>query len=145
MPRQQYTEEQLVAILYEGKPEQFGVLYDYFSPALYGIVSKIIGNDEHAQDILQESFVKIWEKSRNYDSTKGRLFTWMLNIARNTAIDASRSKHVKVAAKIQNAEIDVPSATSMADVTCKLADTRVQPNNMMPRNEASRKNAVNTS
>jgi RNA polymerase sigma factor (sigma-70 family) len=107
MSKPQHTQEQLIAILQAGKPEEFGVLYDYFSGALYGVISKIIDDNDMAQDILQESFVKIWEKSKSYDPSKGRLFTWMLNIARNTAIDASRSKHVKAAAKIQNTDDNV--------------------------------------
>ena len=50
-----------------------------------------------------------------------------------------------LAASIQNAEIMVPMATTMADITCSQRGTRPQPNSMMPRNVASRKNAVSTS
>lgn len=47
---------------------------------------------EFANDVLQEVFIKIWRQIESYDNTKGRLFTWMLNIARNASIDAVRSK-----------------------------------------------------
>ncbi len=47
---------------------------------------------EQAADVLQEVFVKIWRQIESYDDNKGRLFTWMLNIARNAAIDMVRSK-----------------------------------------------------
>jgi RNA polymerase sigma factor (sigma-70 family) len=46
-----------------------------------------------ASDVLQEVFVKIWKQIESYDATKGRLFTWMLNIARNSSIDMVRSKN----------------------------------------------------
>ncbi len=44
--------------------------------------------------MLQDTFLRIWEKIGSYDSAKGRLFTWMLNIARNLAIDKTRSKEI---------------------------------------------------
>ena len=47
---------------------------------------------EMAEEILQETFVKIWLNAGSYDETKGKLYTWMLNIARNHAIDKLRSK-----------------------------------------------------
>ena len=59
---------------------------------------------ELSEDILQEAFLKIWNNFSNYDSTKGRLFTWMLNITRNLTIDTIRSKGYKKQAKIQNTE-----------------------------------------
>lgn len=48
---------------------------------------------ELSNDILQEVFVKIFRQMESYDSDKGRLFTWMMNIARNASIDALRSKN----------------------------------------------------
>ncbi len=94
-PKLQYTEEQLVQLLRSKSQEAFDVLYDNYSPALYGIILKIVPLEEAAQDVLQESFIKIWKNFANYDRSKGTLFTWMLNVSRNTAIDHNRSKHVK--------------------------------------------------
>jgi RNA polymerase sigma-70 factor (ECF subfamily) len=48
---------------------------------------------ELANDLLQEVFIKIWRQIESYDNAKGRLFTWMLNVARNASIDAVRSKN----------------------------------------------------
>ncbi|MFX5714197.1 sigma factor, partial [Acinetobacter baumannii] len=47
---------------------------------------------ELANDVLQEVFIKIWRQIDSYDAGRGRLFTWMLNIARNASIDTIRSK-----------------------------------------------------
>ena len=63
-----------------------------------------------AADVFQESLVKIWRFSKNYDPAKGRLFTWLLNICRNTAIDKTRLKSFQQSAQIQ----DIDSAVSMA-------------------------------
>jgi len=68
------------------------ILYDNYSAALYGVIYRIVGKDEIAEDVLQETFLKIWNNFSQYDASKGRLFTWILNIARNLAIDKVRSK-----------------------------------------------------
>ena len=70
----------------------YNYLYEHYSGALYSIILQIVQNESAAGDVLQEVFVNIWKKIESYDETKGRLFTWMLNIARNAAIDMVRSK-----------------------------------------------------
>ncbi|MBC7567872.1 MAG: RNA polymerase sigma factor [Pedobacter sp.] len=67
-------------------------LYTMYSPALMGIISRIIKFDEIAEDVLQETFVKIWKSIDQYQESKGKLFTWMARLARNTAIDQLRGR-----------------------------------------------------
>jgi RNA polymerase sigma-70 factor (ECF subfamily) len=59
---------------------------------LYSVILSIINDRELANDVLQEVFVKIWRQIESYDATRGRLFTWMMNITRNASIDTLRSK-----------------------------------------------------
>ena len=87
-----YTEAELVALLKERDHNAFGYLYDHYSGALYNVILAIVPQREQASDVLQEVFIKIWRMSESYDPTKGRLFTWMMNIARNASIDVVRSK-----------------------------------------------------
>lgn len=68
------------------------MLYDNYGAALYGVILRIVQSEHHAENVLQDSFVKIWKNIQSYDASKGRFFTWMLNIARNSAIDLIRSK-----------------------------------------------------
>ncbi len=91
--KNKYTEQELVTLLKSGNKEAFDLLYDNYSSALFGIISRIVSSEENAQDVLQDAFVKIWKNISRYESSKGSLFTWMLNISRNSAIDATRSKH----------------------------------------------------
>ncbi len=70
----------------------FEYLYDQYSGALLGVISRIIKRETIAEEVLQDVFLKIWDRIETYDPSKGRLFTWMLNIARNQAIDKTRSK-----------------------------------------------------
>jgi RNA polymerase sigma factor (sigma-70 family) len=87
-----YNEQELVLSLKAKDEQSFSYLYDNYSGALYSIVLQILPDRELANDVLQEVFVNIWRKIESYDTTKGRLFTWMLNVARNLAIDMLRSK-----------------------------------------------------
>ena len=76
-------------------------LYDRYADALYGVILNIIRDEARAQDILQESFIKIWKKSNQYEPTRSRLFTWLLAICRNTAIDQLRILKNKAGSEIQ--------------------------------------------
>lgn len=87
-----YQEPELIALLKDKNEQGFTYLYDNYAGALNGIILQIIPDQNLANDILQEVFVNIWRRIDSYDASKGRLFTWMLNIARNAAIDMTRSK-----------------------------------------------------
>lgn len=93
--RTDISEAELIDLVASNKKEGFGILYANYSDILYGIALKTVGSEELAKDVLQDAFVKIWKNFSSYDSSKGRLFTWMLNITRNTAIDCTRTKEFK--------------------------------------------------
>ena len=82
-------------------------LYDMYSSSLYGVISRIIVDTATAEDVLQETFVKIWHSFTSYSTEKGRLFTWMVNVVRNLAIDKLRSKDFKNQNKNQELENNV--------------------------------------
>jgi RNA polymerase sigma-70 factor (ECF subfamily) len=63
-----------------------------YSRSLFAVISNLIRENEEAEDVLQETFVKIWKNIDSYNESKGRFYTWILNIARNAAIDKLRSK-----------------------------------------------------
>jgi RNA polymerase sigma-70 factor (ECF subfamily) len=86
------VEKQIVQFFKEGNVKAMDLLYDHYSEALYGVILRIVQNDELAADVLQDSFVKIWKNSRSYDPSKGRLFTWLMQIVKNKAIDSVRSQ-----------------------------------------------------
>jgi len=86
------TQEELIPLLLKKDDRSFTLLYDNYSKSLYGVIFTLIKDREEAEDVLQEVFVKIWKNIDSYNESKGRLYTWMLNIARNTSIDKLRSK-----------------------------------------------------
>ena len=105
-------------LLRERSEKAFSYLHDNYSGALYGVIHSIITDAETANDILQDVFLNIWKKIESYDPSKGRLFTWMLNIARNAAIDKLRSKSFRDGLKNQpiseNVDIGAGSAINPA-------------------------------
>jgi RNA polymerase sigma factor (sigma-70 family) len=90
-----YSESELIGMLLRQDRHAFNYLYENYSAALYGIVIKIVLKEEAAQDLLQEIFIKIWINLTKYDANKGRFFTWMLNIARNSSIDYLRGQRTE--------------------------------------------------
>ncbi len=81
------TEQELVAAIAQQSSDALSELYDRYSAALFGVILRIVKSESLAEELLQETFVKVWNKAESYDSSKGRIFTWLLNIARNGAID----------------------------------------------------------
>ena len=101
------SEEELILALSKQQKIAVEALYDMYSASLYGVISRIVIDTPTSEDVLQETFVKIWNSFSSYSSEKGRLFTWMVNIARNLAIDKIRSKDFKNQAKNHELENNV--------------------------------------
>lgn len=101
------TEDELVELLKNGDEKGLEVLYQNYSKALYNVIFRIVRLDELAEEALQDGFLKIWKNAQTYDKSKGTIFTWMLNICRNIAIDKTRTKDYKNDGKNQNLESSV--------------------------------------
>ena len=94
-------EKHIVELLQERNDKAISLLYDNYGDTLLGVAKKVVRSDDLAQDVLQESFVKIWKKADSYDPSKAKLFTWLFRITRNTAIDKLRSINTKSDKEIQ--------------------------------------------
>ncbi|WP_229254882.1 RNA polymerase sigma factor [Dyadobacter linearis] len=108
-----YCEQDLVVLLKNNNRLAFEYLYDNYASGLYGIICKMVRDDDVASDVLQEAFIKIWKNISYYDHQKGSLFTWMLNITRHTAIDHIRAAR-KFANNIQWAAVDEKDLSNTA-------------------------------
>jgi RNA polymerase sigma-70 factor (ECF subfamily) len=67
-------------------------LYERFAPRVYGLGIVMLGSDAAAQDLVQDTFVKLWRSAERFDPRRGRLDTWVLLVARSLAIDALRRR-----------------------------------------------------
>lgn len=122
-----FTEEELVQLLRDKNKAGLEFLYDKYSAALFGVVVRIVQRDEIAEDVLQEAFLKIWHSFESFNPEKGRLFTWIVNITRNLAIDKIRSKEYRNSSKNQDIEntvsiIDSAGSTSVNPDTIGLKE-----------------------
>jgi RNA polymerase sigma-70 factor (ECF subfamily) len=86
------TQEELLPLIKAKDDRAFTHVYDMYSKSLFAVINNLVKDKEEAEDVLQEVFVKIWKNIDTYNESKGRFYTWILNIARNTSIDKLRSK-----------------------------------------------------
>lgn len=100
---QVFNEEELVLALKKHESDAYRYLYMNYRGSLYNAILQIIPEPETASDVLQEVFVTVWQNIDKYDPGKGRLFTWLLKLTRNAAINKTRSKIYK--SQLKNADI----------------------------------------
>lgn len=68
------------------------LLYGRFASRIYGLGIVMLGSDAAAQDLVQDTFVKLWRSADRYEASRGKLETWVLLVARSLAIDALRRR-----------------------------------------------------
>ena len=105
-------EQEIVYLLQKEDKKAISLLYENYADALFGVIYKVISDQNLAQDVLQESFVKVWKNAKSYDSKKAKLFTWLYRITYNTAIDKVRSESKKVKKEVQIENSNVYRLTS---------------------------------
>lgn len=116
----QESQQAMIDLLLQRDRKAFERLYDDYSSAIYGLMLKILRDEAQAEDALQDAFVRIWQKIHTYDVSKGRLFTWMLNLARNIAIDklranTSRRAELTTSLQVQHTDSRGPSSSMSID------------------------------
>jgi len=112
--------EELVKKFQQKDERAFETLYNMYSESMHGVIYNIVRDHNIAQEVMQDVFVKAWHKAESYNSSKGRFFTWILNISRNAAIDKTRSKSFKNNSKNLNADyfVDIiPTQDNLNNIT----------------------------
>ncbi|MCC6727433.1 MAG: sigma-70 family RNA polymerase sigma factor [Saprospiraceae bacterium] len=92
-------ETAFISALKSGDKNALGTVYDQYGAALYGVVLRIVQSPEVAEEVVQDVFLKIFRNIASFDETKGKFYTWAVNIARNTAIDATRTSEFRKSQK----------------------------------------------
>ncbi len=86
------TDVELMTAIQAGDPDAFSQLYDRYGGIVKALVLRIIHNETEADDLLQEVFLEIWNRAKNFSAQKGKPLGWMVTLARRRAIDALRKK-----------------------------------------------------
>ncbi len=88
-------DETLVIQVARGNPAALEALYDRYASKVLGISLWIMGDQAQAEDVLQETFWRVWQNAATYEAQRGSFTGWLFRIARNLAIDAYRRRNVR--------------------------------------------------
>ena len=91
-PKSGATDPALVVAIRSGDQSAMGALYDRYSPVVYAVALRILGDTGAAEDVLQDVFMQLWRNPGAFDSSRGSLGAWLAVITRNRAIDALRKR-----------------------------------------------------
>ncbi len=104
---------QLLAQVAQGDRTAFARVYDLVSGRLFGVIGRVLPRAELAEDALQETFVRIWQRAKSYDPAIASPMAWMATIARNQAIDLRRRSAERLSAS--SSELDETLADESPD------------------------------
>jgi RNA polymerase sigma-70 factor, ECF subfamily len=92
---EQVSDEILASQVARGSSGALEALYDRYASTVLGISLKIVGDRALAEDVLQETFWRLWKSAETYQSQRGSFTSWLFRIARNLSIDAYRRRNVR--------------------------------------------------
>jgi RNA polymerase sigma-70 factor, ECF subfamily len=95
MPAAKEDLAQVLSRVAQGDKAAFEALYTATCVKLYGVVVRILGRRDLAQDVLQDVYVRVWQRAGEFDPTLGSPITWMVAIARNRALDEAKRKTMR--------------------------------------------------
>ena len=110
-----------------------GRLYERFASRIYGLGLVMLGNDAAAQDLVQDTFVKLWRSAEKFDTTRGKLETWVLLVARSLAIDALRRRVLEVRSLDATGKLREADAAPLPDEIVETADMAARARRAMER------------
>lgn len=84
-------EIQIINLLQSGDSKGVSMLYKHYSSSIYGIIYRMVNNEDVAKEVMQDVFVKAWKYAKKYDPNKGRLYTWLAQIARTSSLTTIKS------------------------------------------------------
>jgi RNA polymerase sigma-70 factor, ECF subfamily len=86
------ADENLISFVGKGDAEAFTTLYDRHSHAAFSLAYRVMGERQAAEDLVQDTFLKLWRSATSYRPERGSVRTWLLSIVRNGGIDQIRSQ-----------------------------------------------------
>ncbi len=100
------SDEELMAEAQTGSESHFNLLVDRHTPTVYRLALGITGNHHEAEDIVQETFLKVYSNLQRYSPAKARFKTWLLTIARNQSINVFKSLKRKTARLLTEYDVE---------------------------------------
>ncbi|ATC84532.1 MULTISPECIES: sigma-70 family RNA polymerase sigma factor [Pseudoalteromonas] len=106
----------------QGNKAAFADLYQQTSAKLFAISLNMLSNRAHAEEVLQEAFIKIWHNASEYNSSKGTVISWMISIVRYRSLDALRYHKVRKEQAMGDDEYDEQAVDVSYDEQTKLVN-----------------------
>jgi len=114
---------ELVRRLKERDPQALSDLYDRYGRVAYSLIYRIVRNQGVAEDLVQESFLRVWNRVQSFDAERGALGAWLLTVARNRAIDYIRSVDGRMTqGSLDMAQLENPALFSGMDESALSVD-----------------------
>jgi RNA polymerase sigma-70 factor (ECF subfamily) len=117
--------DNLLSLLYDtsqGDKHAFSTLYQQTSGKLFAISLNMLSNRAHAEEVLQDAFIKIWHNASEYNSSKGTVISWMISIVRYRSLDALRYNKVRKEQTMGDDDFDIQSVDVNYDENTKLVN-----------------------
>lgn len=96
-------EQRIIYLLNDGDKEAIQLVFKHYGPVLLNVILRVVGAREMAEDVLQQVLLKVWKNSDTFNQEKGSLFTWLVAISRNAALDKLKTKDFKLSQKSKSA------------------------------------------
>lgn len=134
----------LIERIGSGDEDAFAMLYDRFSPGLYSMAIKIMGDAIEAQDALQDAFAHIWRKAATYDRARSSPFTWAVMVTRNKAIDRIRMRQrvARIAGRAAEESVNETAFDESSAAEAGLREERARVRLALSQISAEQKEAV---
>ena len=117
--------DNLLSLLYDtsqGDKHAFSTLYQQTSGKLFAISLNMLSNRAHAEEVLQDAFIKIWHNASEYNASKGTVISWMISIVRYRSLDALRYNKVRKEQTMGDDDFDIQSVDINYDENTKLVN-----------------------
>lgn len=111
----QTADIELLKAVARGDEQALAQLYDNYRVILFGLLVRILNSREEAEDVLQEVFLQVWRRAKDFDETRGKPFTWLVTLARSRGIDRLRSLGARdriAQASVREASEEISDAAS---------------------------------
>jgi RNA polymerase sigma-70 factor (ECF subfamily) len=108
--------DELLAQVARGDEAAFAELYDLVSPAVFGLVRRVLRNAAFSEEVAQEVLVQVWRTSTRFDSSAGSAMTWILTIAHRRAVDRVRSEEASTRRTERYGEQITPAPASVPEI-----------------------------
>jgi RNA polymerase sigma-70 factor (ECF subfamily) len=133
---------ELVRRLQKRDPQALGELYDKYGRLAFSLIYRIVRDAGTAEDLVQETFLRVWNRSQGFDGDRGALGGWLLAVARNRAIDYLRSAGGKMRNAVELDETEHPSLFLDLEKEVLNSDRALQLRQAMEKLNPNQRNAI---